>query len=187
MLRLLLIIATTVMFCTFPGHGQMADFFKEEITFAIHDSTFYVNGIYHLRARHAVELPLIYPFPSNPLYGAVDSIYIQNLTLNKRIDQYRETENGILFALNLDSLIPTQLLISYQQRLMGPQAEYILLSTSAWHKPLEKVTYRLLVPNETEVLRFSIEPDTMIIHGDTRIYYWERSNFLPDRNMVFTF
>jgi len=187
MLRLLLAALVATTLCTTRIQGQKADFYKEEITFALSDSAFYVNGIYYLRAANTVDLPLVYPFPVGHLYGAVDSIYIINLTQNNRIDQYRETENGILFAVHLDSLIPTKLLISYKQHLRGRKAEYILRSTMAWKKPLEEVSYRLLIPSGKEVLHFSIEPDTLIFHKATRLYHWERRNFLPDSNMVFTF
>jgi len=38
-----------------------------------------------------------------------------------------------------------------------------------------------------EILDFSIESDSFSIHGEIKIYHWEKSNFLPDKNMVFTF
>ncbi|MBN1199920.1 MAG: hypothetical protein JXA23_11255 [Bacteroidales bacterium] len=181
---LLLFIALTG---TIKHFGQGTEFYKEEITFAIRDNFLYVNGIYFLKSDKSLEIPLIYPFPSDSLYGPVDSIIIINQTTNQAIENWRTMKSGIVFSLHLDSLLSTELWISYRQQLKGRQAEYILLSTKAWQKPLSEANYRLLVPIDLKILQFSIQPDTMTIHGDTKLYYWRMKKYFPDRNMIFTF
>ena len=64
---------------------------------------------------------------------------------------------------------------------------YILTTTQYWGKPLEVVTYELITPADIIITSFSYPPDNRQEIGDEIIYFWRKENFMPERDMIFTF
>jgi hypothetical protein len=171
----------------FNVQAQDISFSRENLTFRIEDSFFYLNGTYFLRNEKAQshEVTLFYPFPVDSLYGEVDSIILFNMNSNKEIKEYRTVPKGILFEIRVDSV--TCLHISYRQKLLGNQARYILTTTRQWRKPLEEARYQLLVPQSLQIVTFSYPPDHMEETDGYTVYFWEKKSFLPGKDLDFTF
>jgi hypothetical protein len=167
--------------------AQNASFFKEHITFKIEAGCFYVNGEYNVRRTGdtAGEISLFYPFPVDTLFAPVDSFLIYDVTHNTEIVAFKKTMSGAFFRIGLDTV--TTVLISYQQKLLSNQAQYILTTTQHWGKPLEEVSYELITPADMKIISFSYMPDNRQEVGDAIIYYWRKYHFMPDRDMIFTF
>ena len=168
-------------------YSQKISFAGENITFRIENDYFYMNGTYYLENGRNQKIVLTYPFPHDSIYGPVDSIYIIDLTRNEIISNYKESKKGILFELNFHTEDELELQISYCQKLLKHQAEYILLSTWAWHQPLQFATYRLITPITMEITSFSIQPDEFSVIGDQKVYSWKKKNFMPLLNMIFQY
>ena len=77
--------------------------------------------------------------------------------------------------------------ISYRQKLLGTQAEYILRSTIAWKKPIEIANYELIMPKAIKLVKSQIAFDHFTDTGKEIVYYWEKRDFMPSENMIFLF
>ena len=166
-------------------NSQKISFAGENITFRIVNDYFYVNGTYYLENGRNQRIVLSYPFPTDGIYGQVDSVYIINMTQNEIIKNYKQTKQGLLFDLKFNSEDDLELQISYCQKLLAHQAEYILLSTWGWHQPLEFATYKLIIPSSIEIKSFSIQPDDVpLMIGNEKVYSWHKKNFMPLMNMI---
>jgi len=64
--------------------------------------------------------------------------------------------------------------IAYTQTLLKNNV-YILRSTQAWGKPLQKAQYSLTVHDSLSIENFSYPPDSQ----EDNVYHWEKYDFLP--------
>jgi hypothetical protein len=167
--------------------GQNPDFFQEEITMRIKGNHFYVTGVYHLKSAQNSKITLVYPLPSDSIYGEVDSVYIFSMALQKVIIPECKDKYKLTFTTELSDTSDQIIQISYRQKLLSNKAVYILRSTSNWGKPLKLANYHLIVPEDIQIKSFSIEPDHSINNGKEVIYYWVRYNFMPSQNLEFAF
>ena len=185
MLKVCFFCAILFSFCNLSG--QDFDFYKENITMEIGEGYFHVNGIYYLKNKRSEVKTLVYPFPVDPLYGKVDSVYIFNLKTNEIIEPLKTDVNSAVFKIDFSTHNELAVQVSYRQELINSRAEYILESTIAWKKPLDQANYQLIVPNSIELIKFSIPPGDSSVYDDERIYFWEESNYMPPGNLVFDF
>jgi len=167
--------------------GQNISFYKENITMKIEKEAFYVTGIYQVKTDTCQKGILLYPFPEDRKYGKVDSIYIYNLTTNQIIEPLKVESSHLIFKIDFSRHKDLKIHISYRQKLNSTRAEYILKTTQSWHKPLLSANYQLIVPSDVMVYQFSILPQDWIITETETIYYWEKSNYMPEENFIFDF
>jgi hypothetical protein len=173
------------MFC---ANAQNLSFYKENITMKIGESHFYVSGNYYLRGDSSAKHLLMYPFPvDSAFYGDVDSIYVFDLSAGQAIDFEKKTQRMIVFPIHFGFGNEITLLISYRQQLLDNQAEYILETTKTWRKPLARADFQLIVPNGIEVTGFSYPPDGSTPGDRETLFYWTKSDFMPEYNMIFEF
>ena len=180
--RLLLLSACLNLYCCY---SQGLAFYKENIVMQIRDGQFYVSGTYYLRNGGYQTLPLSFPFPEDSLYEAADSLVILNLRDGSIIHPDLFNSRGASFKLDFAEEKEAVLQISYHQALKGKQAEYIIMTTHSWGKPFEQANYELIVPVDMKLSSFSIAPDESMDAGRYKLYYWEKRNFMPDRNFIF--
>lgn len=148
---------------------------------------FYVNGIYYLQYSDDDRIVLNYPFPEGPEYGVVDSIFFLDLTTNDPVKILKSNQERIMFSLDLKLNEETALQVSYRQKLNSNVAKYILKSTLAWQVPLEVVFYQLIVPEYIRINQFSILPDDSLQTQHETLYYWKKSNYMPQSDLIFQF
>ncbi len=188
MIKILFISCLIVFLLTESFFAQQITFEKEDLNFTVKDGYFYVGGSYFVGCNNTNgKKILFYPFPIDSLYGLADSLIIMDMTHNKIIEPLRMTEKGALFDFLCDSLQITELHISYRQKLFSNQAEYILETTAAWGAPLKSAKYQFIIPDDLQIEFFSIKPDNHFEADNTIIYYWDKTNYMPDRNFVIRF
>jgi hypothetical protein len=167
--------------------GQGFTFYKENITLKIHRGCFYVTGVYYFRNDNSKTEALIYPFPVDPLYGAVDSLFIFNTTTNQVIKPLKTGLDGMAFKVDFSKLREQVIQVSYRQTLLDHRAEYILKSSIGWKKPLDQANYQLIVPLDMRISRFSIFPQDSIVTDHEVIYTWKKQNYFPSENLIFEY
>jgi hypothetical protein len=167
--------------------GQKLSFYGENITMKIQEHQFYVSGTYYFRYNLTDKKLLYYPFPTGDQYGNADSVFLYDLTNNAPIEPMEQDSSGLLFLADFSKSSEISVQISYKQPLLGNQAEYILETTKVWGKPFEEATYQLIIPTSIVITRFAIPPDDSLMTDMEKIYTWEKSNYMPERNMVFEF
>ena len=175
-MRLLLI---TCVLALLPFHlfGQRkVSFVEEYIDFTVKKSGFETNGIYVFTnsSDKKIRQEIRFPFALEE-----DSIYIMrvyNFTYNKNIP-YHSKGKSITFSLEMEPSDTVYINIAYTQMLLKNNV-YILRSTQAWGKPLQKAQYTLTVEDTLSIETFSYPPDSQ----KDNVYYWEKSDFLPEKD-----
>lgn len=169
---------------------QSLEFYREDLDFEIKDRYIIVEGVYYFSnvSNKEIHQALIYPFPVNDsLYGEVDTIAVVDIGGDMKDHIIRKSKNAVLFSINLAAYETIKFRIYYKQKLLKKQAEYILTTTAYWHQPLEQANYILTVPDKIKITSFSYQPDSSMIGENKKFYYWNKKNFMPDKNMVFKF
>lgn len=164
------------------------DFFQEEITLTVNDSTCFISGIYYFRNNmdHSGTFPVAFPFyiDSLSLYPDSLSAYIVDNSDTIPLSVRRNIRGGpVVLNIPLKSREVTIWHLDYRQRILSPRAVYILTSTSSWGKPLEDATYRFIAPATFQNLVAWPEPDSVIRNNDKIEYISIRKDFMPRRDM----
>lgn len=178
-------------FSFYPKHSfsQSLQFYYEDLTFEIKDNYFYVDGIYHFcnNGNKEIDQLLFYPFPIDKLYGAVDSVFAANVRTGSINTITSKSEKGTYFKLKIDAYGIVKYHINYRQKIEKNKAEYILKTTQKWGKPFEKASYKLITSGKLNITLFSYTPDSVKIYNDKKLYFWNKIDFMPDKNMEFYF
>ena len=185
MLKVFLVLALIIPFNNVFSQGF--SFYKENITMKIEKDYFYVTGIYYLKSDRSKSETLVYPFPVDSSFGAVDSIFVFNLTTNENIMLKKIKTNYAVFKIDFSHNSELMIQIAYRQKLLATRAEYILESTISWKKPLDQANYQLIVPSNMHICKFSIPPQDSIITKKDIVYYWEKFNYMPSENLIFEY
>jgi hypothetical protein len=184
----------SILFLTvflFSGNlfSQIPDFFREDLTFIIDDSSFTVTGYYYfINASEENEmLDMLYPFPKRDIYGKVTDVYayIYGNPLKNALLHYND--NAAMINLEIRAGKVSMLRIGYTQELLGNKAEYILTSTKSWGKSLKEVNYTLIAPESFRIDSLSYPPDFSNTKSGKTMYYYHKEDFMPDREFEIYF
>ncbi|MEA3476126.1 MAG: hypothetical protein U9R23_06790 [Candidatus Cloacimonadota bacterium] len=178
-----------LLFFTINIYCYSLEFIREDLSFTIQDSFFCVDGIYYICnvTDKAVNNILYYPFPTDSLYGVVDSVLIYNLTDTIPIKLIKRKENGFSFKISLEPFRVAKYKIFYRQKLYGNKAEYILTTTKYWGKPLQTANFQLEIPKNIKIDSLSYKPDSCYVNQNKKYYFWQKNNFMPNKNFIILF
>lgn len=168
---------------------QNLEFFREDITFEIKNGNFYIDGIYYFCnvGKDTVRGNLFYPFPTDSIYGHVDSVSVVCLSNSEPIEVIKNKEKGVFFKITVDPYSVKKYRVKYKQKLLSNKAEYILVTTHSWNKPMEVANYKLIVSDSIEVDSLSYKEDSTYYENNRKIYCWKKKDFMPESNMVYIF
>jgi hypothetical protein len=178
-----------VLFFSLNLFAQSIDFYKEDITFKLTPTKVYVSGLYYFKNKtDKIQKNLIY-FPVIPtcIINVADSIDIFNLSKLHSVEISKKTSNGFFFILETGANDSTIYQIQYQQDICGDSALYVLESTQKWGKALSSGIYKIIVPDSLKIAYFSYKPDSTYHFTNFNIYYLEKKDFIPDRDIVLKF
>jgi len=162
-----------------PFHlfGQReVSFIEEYIDFTIGKTGFETNGVYVFTNNSEQEVRQEFHFPFALGIDSIDILQVYNFSYNKNAP-YRNMNRGIAFLLEIQPLDTVYINISYTQTLLKNNV-YILRSTKAWGKPLQKVQYTLTVHDSLFIEDISYPPDSQ----KDNVYYWEKYDFFPSKD-----
>lgn len=181
-----------LLFCgsSLAAFAQLPDFFREYISVELHKDFVEINGVYQLRNTNdlAQRINLLYPFPIDSTFGPVSNVYAFETANDSTINRLLKIgKKGAMIKLVIEARSEKTLYIGYQQKLLGNKAEYILITTQNWKKPLESSQIELIVPDELLIENLSYQPiDTLSSDGKTH-YFIHKFNFMPEKNFVVKF
>lgn len=180
-------ISILILFVVGPCFaGSDLNFTEEDLSFGIADSVLTVSGIYYFSADHAGNRAILYPFPEEDAMGDPYDITVMDMQKGEELAFSPVNDSrSIRFVVSADE--DTPVLITYKQRLYDNYARYILLSTHTWGKSLGRVEYKLKVPENIRITHFSIPPDLEVSLDLSRLYLWQREDFMPDCDLLFEF
>ena len=178
-------------FSFFPklSFSQSLQFYKEDLIFEIKDNYFYVDGIYHFcnNSNKEINQVLFYPFPIDKLYGTVDSVFAADFKTGSVNIITNKSEQGAYFKIKIEAYGIAKYRIFYRQKTEKNKAEYILKTTHKWGKPFEKASYKLIIPVKLRIISMSYPPDSIKTEKEKILYFWNKTDFMPDKNMEFYF
>jgi hypothetical protein len=157
---------------------DVVSFEAENITFKIQDNIFIVEGLYYFNSELEKHYAILYPFPSDSIYGNPFNVNVVYINTGEKIN-YKVNKDSSLIIFPALIKGKTPLMISYKQQLKSYKAKYILMSTSYWNKPLGQVDYKLITELDFRIIKFSIPPDKEITLENKKIYLWQKKNFKP--------
>ncbi len=168
--------------------SRQVEFFKEEITMTITDSTSSISGVYYFRNNTEKDKPYAVAFPfyvdgvshyphEIRAYAADgdDTLTIETKAL--------EGQNAIRMRIPMKPRQVTVWYLNYTQRIESDYARYILTSTSAWGKPLEEATYRFIIPTDYRIIETWPSADKARRIEPNLEIWCEKINFMPDQDM----
>ncbi len=154
-------------------------FFEEHIDFSIDSNYFYINGIYSFRNWSAGDVNQIIGFPFASQTDSIDLINVTDLNALQKVP-FKTEKRAIFFNLQMLPNDTLDLNIQYRQK-RATKNSYIITSTQSWGKPLHKAIYSFTAPAHLQIKTFSYPPDSMVIKGDEKVYYWKKLNFMPQK------
>jgi hypothetical protein len=165
------------------------DFFQEEITLTVTDSTMRLDGIYHFRNNTPRNIPLPFSFPfyvdstiSYPHF--IEAYMLSDDGEKQRIDisEIRKT-NSFRARIPLIAKSEATWQLAYEQKIESKRAVYIITSTAAWKKPLTQATYIFVTPEDFEISFIWPEPDSSFTKDGLVYRQCVKHDFLPSREM----
>ena len=162
--------------------SQNIDFYREDLRFKLNENKFEVEGHYYFRnnLNRPLRLKLKYPFPNDSIFGEINSVQCIDLTDSSSTINFIE-QDYMMFKISIPANESKAYRISYHQNLKSNKASYILTTTNQWGKAFEQATYELSVENLI-IDSLSYIPDKVEIFDDSSKFYWQKENFMPDRN-----
>jgi hypothetical protein len=196
-MRTVAIMAILILSLITPVYGQNkisprgnspVDFFAEEIALTVSDSLSQISGTYYFRNNTSNDKPftVMFPFYVDTLSAFPDKIraYIVNNADTNEINIRPIKERGaIVLSIPLVPNGVTSWHLDYSQRIKSHRAVYIITSTAAWKIPLEKATYRFVVPVRFDSVLVWPEADSTRRVGNNIEYISHKTNFMPQRDM----
>jgi hypothetical protein len=174
-LQILIILFSGQILCY---SQDVLSFEEENITFKIQDSVFIVQGLYYFNSKYEKQYSILYPFPSDSIYGKPFNVNVIYINTGETISyKVNKDSSSIIFHTLISGKTP--IMISYHQQLKSNKAKYILISTNYWNKPLGQVDYKLITELDFKIKSFSIPPDKEISLDNKKIYLWQKENFKP--------
>ncbi|MCK9616475.1 MAG: DUF4424 family protein [Lentimicrobiaceae bacterium] len=183
------LIVSALLVFALKSNAQSLDFFREDLTFEIDSACFYVQGDYYFRnnEKRPREIDILYPVPKNDYTKLVDTIMVfDQKNISKPLD-LSVKDSVFSFKLFLNPVSTSILKVFYRQHHDGKSCRYILLTTQKWGKPIENARYSLVVKQNIKIISFSYPPDSMKQFGDSIVYFWDKKNFMPDRDFIIYF
>jgi hypothetical protein len=159
------------------------EFVRERIAIDIEPEWVTVTGKYEFRChdRLGEQFRILYPFPVDEHHGFPEEITVSQPGGAAISCIGDRKANAVRFAVNL--LAKPEFTVVYRQRITAPAARYILTTTAAWQKPLERAVFIVSLPESLQPVSFSYEPDRVRRVNKRKIFEIERRNFLPDRDL----
>jgi len=78
--------------------------------------------------------------------------------------------------------------VQYSQKILGNQAEYIIVTTRTWGRPMDIANYILRVPDDQYIIdSLSYKPDTCFQPKGETVYVFTKENFMPEKNVIVYF
>lgn len=154
-------------------------FAREEVWMDVRPGVLAVSATYHFTctAKEPVGAVVSYPFPVDSLNLYPDSIVIPG-------HAFTRNDTAVTFMMHFAPGREDSFSAWYRQPLRSNSARYIVTSTRKWRRPIDRASFRLSVPARFCGVTLSFEPDSVVIVGSTRNYYFTRTRFWPDRDVV---
>jgi hypothetical protein len=163
--------------------AQPISFVRESLRFTLAGDCFTFSGTYYFDnpGLEPVERSIYYPFV---LSGSTpDSMNIIEVRSGKAVTAV-PGRSGVTFVATILPRSTRSYRISFVQRARKQSLEYILTTTAAWERPLDRATFIVRVPANIVLKSLSLKPSTISSVEGVTTYIIEREHFMPGENLI---
>jgi hypothetical protein len=180
-----LLIAVVAVIQLALSSTSVAQFVREEISIRVHGSYCTLDGRYEFKntQNDAALWPIFYPLLSTVAIPLADSIRIYDADTAEPLP-FESGSNGVSFSIPMPPLGSKTIQITYRQRTPKERMEYILTTTKKWGKPLERATFRVIVPDSLRLTHISIPYDSLMKRGHDVEHLIRKKAFMPRSDLV---
>lgn len=164
----------------FPQDRRNAlHFAREEVYCRVRPGCVEVTGKYHFLYTGAAgkTAGIFYPFPRDTLYAQPDSVALPG-------HDYAPTDSGLFFRMRFEPKSEDSFTVYYRQPLNGRTARYIVTTTRAWHRAIDRAEFVITVPASFQGISLSYQPDEVEETDSIITYRFVRRKFYPDKDVV---
>lgn len=164
------------------------EFVAEEVCLDVADSSLTVHGEYHFRVpQGSTVMAFLYPLPRDRSLGAPKPLEVsvsgpsgwEPLTVT-------EGEDGWHWIAEAAAGEECVIRVTYRQEMLGEGAQYVLLSTREWHRPVNRAVLEVRVPVGRQCSITPVLPRVEPVAGQD-VFRGEFQAFLPDDDLIVTF
>lgn len=171
-----------------PAPGPV-DFFREDVTLAVSRGRLLVRGVYDFRNEtgDTVEMAIRYPFPVDDAHTFPDSVLVSETRGDSaRPVSASPSAASVMWPMRFGPHETRRVTVEYGQDLHDNRAVYIVTTTAAWLRPIDRADFHIRIPEALEDVRISFAPDRVVDLGDTIVYHLRREAFLPESDLEIT-
>lgn len=147
-----------------------------------------VTGNYYFSNLHneALSRMVWFPVPSSEQKGFAEILELRLIEPgdSMQVKLLRQTEQGFSFRLDLPRRSFAGVCIRYTQRISGKEAQYVLLTTNSWGRPLPSSEISLTLEGRLELDYLSYPNDIVALCNGEQYYHWQWLDFVPDQDFI---
>lgn len=165
--------------------AQSIQFAREEIAVNVGGSSCWLDADYYF-ANHgsmAAGWSIYYPLINTDTLPFPDSIMVADASTGGAL-AFEKSANGVLFFLNIPPEGTRKIRVRYHQQTPAERFEYILTTTKAWGRPLERADFHIMVPDSLQLTSCSPAFDVKDKIEHATVYAISRYDFMPASNLV---
>ena len=164
-----------------PSHPQVV-FEREHIKMMVNAAGIRVEGLYIFTNNGSAphHQGLFYPFPVDSLHPEIEDIAV---TVEGDTIAFQRVGDGVGFFIDIPSRASLSFVVSYEQNSLDSSACYILTTTTAWERPLERAAFEIHVPGHLKLQWVSYDVDSESESRGTTIYEFVREDFMPEKDL----
>jgi hypothetical protein len=165
--------------------AQSLQFAREEVSFAVFDSSCNVTADYTFRniSDLSIRQTLFYPLPVHQSQPFPDSLTVVDAATGAAVP-YAASANGISFAITIAPRVERRYGVRFTQRTPLRSLEYILTTTRAWARPLDYAKFSVTMSSVSVLASSTFRPDRQTVGNGKRVYVIEKRQFMPDCDLV---
>jgi len=156
-------------------------FYGEKVNITLNYKEITVDGLYYFRnLNKACQIMILYPFP-------IDLSYSYPYFIDVKDKKFQQSNKGIYWTMNFNEHNEQQKVrVFYKQKISHCKAEYIVLTTKKWGKPLDFAEFYIDIPKAFDnfVSSFQLKECTSI--KNRKLYSYKKQMFWPDKNFTFS-
>jgi len=174
----------------FSGYFSTVRFDRERIEVRVGRGEIQVQGLYHYTnaSRLPAVLTLKVPFPADRDHPAPEafSIYESDEEGRARVEILPVVRGAdVRFRLTFRPREAKWIRVDYTQRTGVPNGRYLLTTTRAWRRPIERAEFVLRLPRDFELAFSNYPVGSSSEVGPWKAYFFSKTDFYPNRDWEF--
>ncbi len=143
---------------------------------------YYLSNLY----GEALSRLIVFPVPSSSEIGSATNIELDLIEPadSMAVELMGQSEKGFSFRLDLPSRSFAKLRISYNQKIRGKTAHYVLLTANSWGRPLPFCDMTLTLGPGIELKELPFLSPSLGSSEMGKVFHWQFLDFIPEKDFI---